>query len=109
MLELGRWASTNPALDVRQTSDTSDQVGDLGCGVQHGRGCVLGAEEVEVDVGEADVVAHQELASSGDEPLLDGSQSRQHVTLVQLRHLGRLGLGVLPKWVLMVTPITSSM
>ena len=41
--------------------------------------------------------ADQELASSGDEPLLDGSQSRQHVTLVQLRHLGRLGLGVLLK------------
>ena len=28
-LELGRWTSTNPALDVGQTSDTSDQVGDL--------------------------------------------------------------------------------
>ena len=41
--------------------------------------------------------ADQELSSSGDEPLLDGSQSRQHVTLVQLRHLGRLGLGVLLK------------
>ena len=31
---------------------------DLGGGSQHGRGGVLRAEEVEVDVGEADVVPH---------------------------------------------------
>ena len=31
---------------------------DLGGGSQHGRGRVLRAEEVEVDVGEADVVPH---------------------------------------------------
>ena len=33
---------------------------DLGGGSQHGRGRVLRAEEVEVDVGEADVVPHLE-------------------------------------------------
>ena len=33
---------------------------DLGGGSQHGRSGVLRAEEVEVDVGEADVVPHLE-------------------------------------------------
>merc|ERR1719219_2621135 len=86
--ELGSRSGADPSLDVGKSSNPSDQVGNLGGGSQHGRGRVLRAEEVEVDVGEADVVPHQELPSPGDESLFNGLEHRKNCCLVQFCHLG---------------------